>query len=91
MNKRFSDRIGITKPGESIQIDSMSKSLRNTLWNCFSLFYYQNINSQPVLTRDSSLDDFSYNLYMHYLGFPTDEIPSVTEDFIHVVKDYRLL
>ena len=30
---RFSERIGASKPVESLQVDSMSDALRNSLWN----------------------------------------------------------
>jgi AbiJ N-terminal domain 4 len=39
MDKRFSDRIGVTRPRHEIQLDSMDIELRNGLWNwvCWAL------------------------------------------------------
>jgi hypothetical protein len=34
---KFTDRIGVTKPPEVLQVDSMNSELRNSLWNFFDL------------------------------------------------------
>jgi len=40
MNTKFSDRMGITKPRDAIQIESMDDALRNGLWNMLCKYYF---------------------------------------------------
>jgi hypothetical protein len=55
MKLRFSDRIGVTKPPSSIQINSMNESLRNSIWNLLlELFgdYRLLIELSKAITKD---------------------------------------
>lgn len=60
---RFSDRIGVTKPVTEIQVKSLSKSLRISLWNFFHVLIEK---------------DF-YNalrcLALEFLKIPIDDVP----------------
>ncbi len=40
MNMKFSDRMGITKPRDAIQIESMDEALINGLWNMLHKYYW---------------------------------------------------
>lgn len=39
--KRFSERFGFKAPKEEFQVDSMDDDLRNSLWNEFTLNFYE--------------------------------------------------
>lgn len=40
MNTKFSDRMGITKPRDAIQIEGMDNALKNGLWNMLCKYYW---------------------------------------------------
>jgi len=43
MRKRFSERYGFVKVRDTFQLESMSQSLKNRLWNQFRIYYLDNI------------------------------------------------
>jgi hypothetical protein len=47
--KTFSERKGLKKVTETIQVDSMSDELRNSLWNVLHLFFW---NTKGFLYTD---------------------------------------
>ena len=66
MRKRFSQRLGITTEPSTIQIDSMSDTLRNSLWNLLYDFFEHNNEYWCKLVK-----------YVGKLFFkvPVDELP----------------
>lgn len=76
---KFSDRTGITKPKEIIQIEDMDESLRNGLWNCFLEHFVKQIVRRTVTGYEGvQWTDFGRNLYIkiykNLLSKPIDEI-----------------
>ncbi len=66
MTSRFSDRIGVTQPVTSIQVESMNEELRNSLWNVIvgywtddSLGLYKAIEAIQVGVFKEPVDDIS--------------------------------
>lgn len=76
MNMKFSDRMGITKPRDAIQVESMDDALRNGLWNKLYDFHWSlgMVNSGRITD-----DSYSYNL--HAL------CTKIVEDFLKARKD----
>jgi len=49
---KFSDRLGVTEPPKELQLKSMTKELRNTLWNLIVFLIktdYQNYTFRSFL------------------------------------------
>lgn len=71
MNSRFSDRIGVTRPVTSIQVESMNAKLRNSIWNV-------------LLTILKSDGDFFYRavrlVQADFLKEPLDDLPTQSWD-----------
>lgn len=90
MRQKFSDRIGITEPNTLIQIDSMTKELRNKLWSSFEIYFFEESREvrqvQPLV--DSKLYKMAFNLWLYYFKFPTDNIPLYDIEFKSIIRDY---
>lgn len=76
---KFSDRMGITKPKEIIQIKDMDESLRNGLWNCFLEHFAKQIVQRTITGYEGiQWTNFGRNLYIkiykNLLSKPIDEI-----------------
>lgn len=92
MKQKFSDRIGVTKPNNVIQIDSLTRELRNQLWNSFDLFYLLDSrkNSDRTALADSYLNNMAMNVWMYYLKNTIDTIPYYEKEFINGIRQYVL-
>lgn len=92
MRQKFSDRIGVTKPSTVIQIDSLSRELRNQLWNSFDLFYLSKSKNNPDHTSlaDSYLHKMAIKVWMYYLKNTIDSIPYFEKEFINGIRLYIL-
>ena len=44
MKSRFSDRIGVTKPPDTFQINEMNEALRNSLWNLIIMMIHDELS-----------------------------------------------
>ena len=72
MNTKFSDRIGITKPRDSIQIESMDDALKNGLWNILCKYYWDVVGYKSASSinlddpRNASLRNLSEKIIEKY-------------------------
>ncbi len=84
---KFSDRIGATQIKAVIQKDSISESLKNTLWNIYDTTFLSNLKDNHY-TRDSYLDDRKYLNYLWHSYFkePVDSIPQHTSNVITKIR-----
>lgn len=99
---KFSDRVGITKPKEIIQIKDMDESLRNSLWNCFFEHFAKRIAYRtPTGYEGTQWTEFGRNLYSKiYKNFfykpideirnPEHEIQKLREAFLSKWKYYEV-
>lgn len=79
MGKRFSERIGLIQPVHTIQTESMSSELRNTIWN---LMHVQFDNSHEGWSH------LAYTLANYYTKTPVDEVPNNNYDCMKWFKSY---
>lgn len=70
---KFSDRIGITSPPKEFQLNSMSKELRNSLWNVI-------VNYVPVNYQTNSFGKLLKYLCVVFLKIPLTQLPYYEED-----------
>lgn len=74
---RFSERIGKRKPKVEIQIDSMDKELKNSLWNIISLSIIDNLKSRDWL-HQTSYERLIQSIWFSFFKEPLDNIPNNT-------------
>jgi hypothetical protein len=81
---RFSQRIGIKEKEPALLRNSISKELRNNLWNGLKIFYWD------YLERTFSLGDrrFAIMLWMDYFKLPLDHMPNIWENLYSYLIDY---
>lgn len=73
---KFSERIGLIKAKDSIQLDYIDDDLRNGLWNAFQLFYLDKINSEWLGQTNYSL--FFKDLWHKFFKLPLDTLDNST-------------
>ena len=96
---RFSQRIGITPIEKAIQISSIDKDLRNSLWSVLTSFYwdtfdkyqYGNMGRRTDYISGSNLDILFTALWLDYFKKPIDTIPRLyydNQDGLAVLRSY---
>lgn len=71
---KFSERMGIVKAKDTIQLESMDDDLRVGLWNIFQIFFLDKMD-EYFLDRSPALIFFQ-NLWLHHLKKPLDTLDS---------------
>lgn len=80
--KRFSERKGFKPVSEIIQVDNISKELRNSLWNVLSESFLLNYsNMKYSLYNGESIGEFIRYLWKDYFKSPIDDLSSVSLSF----------
>ena len=86
--KTFSERKGLKPVSEIIQIDSMTKELRNSLWNTLDValwskddFIYRQHGTPPI-------EPLSRSLWFHYFKKPIDSRPDRPHEILAVIREY---
>lgn len=82
---KFSQRMGITPVRVEIQVDAIDDELRNSLWNCLHICYWE-----PTETRgyeyDKPMQTLMLRCYATYFKQPVDLIP---DRWFQVVRNVR--
>lgn len=86
---KFSERIGMTPVNTVLQIQSMSDSLRNSIWNLLDLSIWKRLGFLPPLPGISGeIEEFSCRLWFHYFKKPIDSRPNNPYDILKIIRDY---
>ena len=89
---RFSDKMGITKIDTTLQTESMSEPLRNSLWNVLDIWIWKRKNFLRIellmSVEDGDIVNFSRNLWAYYFKKPMDTIPDYPEEILSEIRDY---
>ena len=71
MNGKFSDRIGMTQPVTSIQVESMNEELQNSIWNVIlEILDVRSVRNHQYLKRGLEL------ITRDFLKKPVDALPN---------------
>lgn len=81
---KFSERIGIIKAKDSIQIEFIDDDLKNGLWNVFHSYYLEEFTDRFV--KQSNKYEFILDIWHNFFKKTIDEIPS---SIIHVKSEIR--
>jgi len=69
-NMRFSERHGIIKAKDTIQVDYIDEDLLNGLWNAVQIFYLDNVDSEYIST--SKYNRLFKKLWHNFFKLPLD-------------------
>jgi hypothetical protein len=83
---KFSERIGIIKVRDSVQIDLIDIDLKNGLWNIFDLHYLEDFSDGSV--KSSSKYRFILDIYKNFFKKRIDEIPSSINHFKSEIRTW---
>jgi len=75
---KFSERIGITKAKDSIQLEYIDDDLKNGLWNIFHAYYLDNCKERHIIYSD--LHGLIIEIWHNFFKKPIDEIPPETRN-----------
>ena len=84
---KFSERLGIVSADKAIQIGSLNKELRNSLWSLLTIYYWDKFNrkkydfgSRIDYISGSNLNGLFNGLWLNYFKEPIDTIPNYYYD-----------
>jgi hypothetical protein len=75
---KFSERIGIIKAKDSIQIDSIDSELKNGLWNIFHSYYLENFSERHI--QYCGEYEFILDIWHNFFKKTIDKIPPETRN-----------
>lgn len=82
---RFSERQGIIKAKDALQIDSMDDGLRSGLWNAISLYYFDNTGNYIHNSRYNTLFN---NLWHNFFKLPLDTMDNWAGTTKSVIRNW---
>lgn len=88
---KFSERLGYEEVRSNLQVESISDDLKNSLWNCYLLFFLNDLKDYGTVGKNL-FTNYAMNTWINYLKKPIDECPVYTddivikEDFIRIVR-----
>jgi hypothetical protein len=85
---RFSERKGIKKVSEIIQIEGMNPELRSSLWNVLDLLVWRSKDFMHSRYEESGIDEYSKVLWFGYFKKPIDSRPEHANDILGEIRDY---
>lgn len=86
--KSFSQRKGIAPVIETIQIDSMSQALRNSLWNALDIEIWSKPNFVWTQYGAPEIKAFGQTLWFYYFKKPIDTLPKYGHDILAQIRTY---
>lgn len=89
----FSERMGIEKPRTKIQKDSITKELRNSIWNYFDLDILDFFDDYEAYSRTNnagykSMINLRELLWLNFFKSPIDRCPYNNSDFVSSLRDW---
>lgn len=86
--KTFSQRKGLKPLSETIQTESMSPELRNSLWNALDVALWSTENYLYNQHSDPRIEPFSKALWFHHFKQPIDSRPDRSSKILATIRDY---
>lgn len=87
---KFSDRVGLTVPKNTIQKDTMDDALKNSLWNIFKIYIFAPADESTDYTSITYIDfkSFYIILWCNFFKLPLNYKPSGFKDIESYIFDY---
>ena len=86
--KTFSQRKGLKPVSETIQIDSMTMELRNSLWNALDIAFWSTPDFLYSELRTPGIKKLSWFLWSDYFKKAVDERPYEGEKILEIIRQY---
>ena len=86
--KKFSERMGFKPVADTIQVDGMSRELRNSLWNVLDIFVWRKMKSTSSSLITTEIEGFFIGLWMYYFKDPLDSMPILIEEKLSEIRTY---
>jgi len=83
---RFSERNGIIKAKDSIQIDSIDSDLKNGLWNAVQICYLDKVGTQYI--HDSRYQTFLKSIWHNFFKLPLDTMDDWYRDTRRYIRTW---
>jgi|Deesub1362A_J573_1020465.scaffolds.fasta_scaffold01916_5 hypothetical protein len=84
----FSQRKGIKPVKSVIQVDSVDKDLRVSLWNALTIYYWNKVEFDELYLLESSIWELIIKIWVDYLKEPIDTLGNSWENFYRKVRGY---
>lgn len=84
---RFSQRIGKRPIKAIIQVDSMDDDLRNSLWSCLTIYFWDEVSGYTYSPK-SKIGLLIKALWLDYFKNPIDTIPNHWEEILGRIRAY---
>lgn len=85
---RFSERYGYRPVRESLQVDSMSSELRNSLWSVLQLNVWVQFGHDPLRYYSTYVQELSTSFWLDYFKKPIDTLPNYASQIVDAVREY---
>ena len=82
---KFSERYGYTEIKNTIQIDSMTIELRNTIWSLLYILFFDNTKDPE---SENLTEKITLGLFFSYFKEPLDRIPIHHSHKVDIIRDY---
>lgn len=86
--KLFSQRKGIKPVKSVVQVDSMDKELRNSLWNALSIYYWDKMENCGHLSSCEDINFLFKLLWYSYLKKPLDTLDDYWQRTYGEIREY---
>src|SRR5690606_17660548 len=83
----FSQRNGLKPIRTIIQKESIDEELTTALWNCLTIYYFNDIEEHEHETN-ANLNTLLRRLWLHYFKYKLDEFPYTISRFKAEIKRY---
>jgi len=87
-HQSFSKRFGFVPVSNAIQMDSMDKALRTSLWNVFEHLIWQPSSGRWSLAENPHIEVLCRKLWLSLFKEPVDEIPYFHGDAHDLIKEW---
>lgn len=84
----FSKRTGIVAVSKSIQLGSIDKELRNSIWSVLTLYYWDSFNQTFDYVEGSNRAILIKRLWLNFFKEPIDAIPEYINDCKSHIRRY---
>lgn len=83
---KFSERTGIIKAKDTIQLEYIDEELKNGLYNAFQIFYLDEINQKWI--SQTRYDTFLKNLWHNFFKLPLDTLDNWAQTTKAQLRDW---
>jgi AbiJ N-terminal domain 4 len=83
---KFSERQGINKAKDIIQIDWIDNDLANGIWNLINIYYFDKVKGKFI--SNTVHDDFFQNLWFKFFKLPLDTMRNWGDETVGVIREW---